>query len=138
MLPAQDIPSFARAARLWRLNPPHPVRFSIILDRLIDRSINRLTFSRTQHRHRARDGRGGGGKRYRLSNPVVSPPSASASITTTASSGTDMEHQPAAATDPGNPLARILATGQAVVLNDGGMGTLLEELLGEPLDRLLW
>lgn len=49
-----------------------------------------------------------------------------------------MEHRPAAAAEPENPLARILATGQAVLLNYGGMGTLLEELLGEPLDPLLW
>lgn len=33
--------------------------------------------------------------------------------------------------------APILAQ-QPVVISDGGMGTLLEELLGEPLDPLLW
>lgn len=48
------------------------------------------------------------------------------------------EHQPASPDN--NPLARLLATRSAgvVLLNDGAMGTLLEELLGEPLDPLLW
>jgi len=36
-----------------------------------------------------------------------------------------------------NPLAALLAH-QRYIINDGGMGTLLEALIGEPLDPKLW
>jgi len=36
-----------------------------------------------------------------------------------------------------NPLAGLLAH-QRYIINDGGMGTLLEALIGMPLDPLLW
>lgn len=38
---------------------------------------------------------------------------------------------------PKNPLAALLAH-QRYIINDGGMGTLLEALIGEPLDPKLW
>ena len=38
---------------------------------------------------------------------------------------------------PKNPLATLLAH-QRYIINDGGMGTLLEALIGEPLDPKLW
>jgi hypothetical protein len=36
-----------------------------------------------------------------------------------------------------NPLAALVAH-QPYVINDGGMGTLLEALIGQPLDPKLW
>ncbi len=36
-----------------------------------------------------------------------------------------------------NPLAALLAH-QRYIINDGGMGTLLEALIGVPLDPKLW